>query len=86
MIEPDILPASGKGVGPMAAFPLETVSGAPGKRGGERLASYHLRLAPVIKEAGPRMRVDPRDKGLGVEAQAHSHLHESMTHYLSLSL
>ena len=49
------------------------VLGALGKRGGQRLASCHLRLAPVIQGAGPGMKVDPGGEGAGEETGAHAH-------------
>lgn len=49
------------------------------------LASYHLRLTPVIQGLGPRMRVNPGSKGAGEEAGAHAHPHQQMTYYLNLS-
>lgn len=69
MIEPDILPATGKGIGPVVAFLLQTDGFRSPLKEGRRKA----RLAPIIQDISPRMRGNIGAKGAGEEGGAHAY-------------
>ena len=79
VIEPDTVAATGEGRGPCGSLPSSNrwfLAWVLGKTGGEGPASFHLRLAPVIQGAGPRVRVDPGFRRAGQEARNHAHPQE----------